>query len=123
MRVRPNSCQLCLTGPLCKLPSQILAVRVANDLQERDRHREDHPHVDHLDVRCRWKGARDANVAENVTSKLVADLVSQTSQEFRMLSRSLFDCKSLLLNVTILNLNRCLCSHCSQYLLVSTSVY
>ena len=37
----------------------------------------------------------------------------QTSQELRMLSRSLSDCKSLLLN---LNLNRCLClcSDCSD---------
>ena len=74
---------------------------MANDLQERDRHGEDHPHVDHLDVRCSGKGARDANVAENVTFKLVADLVSKTSQELRMLSRSLSDCKSLLLNVMI----------------------
>ena len=37
----------------------------------------------------------------------------QTSQELRMLSRSLSDCKSLLLNLN-LNLNRCLSSDCSD---------
>ena len=39
----------------------------------------------------------------------------KTSQEMRMLSRSLSDCKSLLLNLN-LNLNRCLClcSDCSD---------
>ena len=52
----------------------------------------------------------------------------KTSQELRMLSRSLSDCKSLLLNIAMswFNLNRCLCSHCSdcsQCLLVSTSVF
>ena len=40
---------------------------------------------------------------------------TKTSQELRMLSRSLSDCKSLLLNLN-LNLNRChcLCSDCSD---------
>ena len=42
-----------------------------HDLEERDGHREDHPHVDHLDVRCRWKRTRDANVAENARFKLI----------------------------------------------------
>ena len=38
---------------------------------------------------------------------------NKTSQELRMLSRSLSDCKSLLLNLN-LSLNRCLCSDCSD---------
>ena len=37
----------------------------------------------------------------------------KTSQELRMLSRSLSDCKPLLLNLD-LNLNLCLCSDCSD---------
>ena len=37
----------------------------------------------------------------------------KTSQELRMLSRSPSDCRSLLLNLN-LNLNRCLCSDCSD---------
>ena len=45
----------------------------------------------------------------------------QTSQELRMLSRSLSDCSTLLYSA--LNLNRSHCSHCGQCLLVSTSVY
>ena len=45
--------------------------------------------------------------------------INKTSQELRMLSRSLSDCKSLLLNLN-LNLNRCLClcsdcSDCSEW--------
>ena len=37
----------------------------------------------------------------------------ETSQELRMLSKSLSDCRSLLLNLN-LNLNRCLCFDCSD---------
>ena len=38
---------------------------------------------------------------------------NKTSQELRMLSRSLSNCKSLLLNLN-LSLNHCLCSDCSD---------
>ena len=56
----------------------------------------------------------------------------KTSQELRILSRSLSVYQCLLVSTSVyqrllvsinLNLNRCLCSHCSQCLLVYTSVY
>ena len=43
----------------------------------------------------------------------VLQKMKKTSQELRMLSRSPSDCRSLLLNLN-LNLNRCLCSDCSD---------
>ena len=53
-------------------------------------------------------------------------LYKKTSQELRMLSRSLSDCKSLLLNLN-LNLNRCLClcsdcSDCSDCILLCSAL-
>ena len=50
----------------------------------------------------------------------------KTSQELRMLSKSLSDCKSLLLNL-YLNLNRCLClcrdcSDCSDCILLCSAL-
>ena len=52
---------------------------------------------------------------EKLFASFYIDVLQQTSQELRMLSRSLFDCRSLLLNLN-LNLNRCLClcSDCSD---------
>ena len=54
---------------------------------------------------------------------LAFEFVFKTSQELRMLSRSLSDCKPLLLNLD-LNLNRCLClcSDCSDFTLLCSTL-
>ena len=43
---------------------QGLFVRVKSHLKKREGHGEDHPDVNHLDIRCGWQGARYPNEAE-----------------------------------------------------------
>ena len=47
----------------CQLLLQGLAVGVPDDLEQGDGHGEDHPHIDHLHVSCRWERTRDSDVA------------------------------------------------------------
>ena len=81
--------------------------------------------------KCLCSSICPANIRmrSNLQQKITVDLLSyicglkcssrvpkmslKTSQELRMLSRSPSDCRSLLLNLN-LNLNRCLCSDCSD---------
>ena len=72
-----------------------------------------------------------SDVKQKRVSIYDSHLLSKTSQELRMLSRSLSVYQCLLVSTSVyqcllvstnLNLNRCLCSHCSQYLLVSTNL-
>ena len=95
---------------LCKLPHTFNSICLITQ-----------GYTDTLTGRClgeRWRMVvRKSQKLSNIKSKTEGKSKNhiKTSQELRMLSRSLSDCKSLLLN---LNLNRCLClclcSDCSD---------
>ena len=65
--------------------------------------------------RLKWamSGMEASQFSAQTKTNICIALWQKTSQELRMLSRSLSDCRSLLLNLN-LNLNRCLSSDCSD---------